>query len=194
MLGLVFWATTRTGEVSTVHLLGWLFAYKFFQFLWWAGREPMAQAVLARKRACTPVLNSSCGSRALDPGSLMPSPWLHWAMLRSCLSKEKGSLAWPKASDTEATWADHGTPLWAAWQLWLTVCYGRIQSIWPQGSGDSCVTVMFPRWPKPVKSRLFNAPKVQVGLWAPEICTGILQLPQSTTGCSEQQEQQLMFS
>lgn len=99
-----FWATTRTVQVSTVHPLGWLFTYKFFQFPWWAGRELRAKAVLARKWACISVPNSSCRSRALGSDSLMPSPWLHWAVLSSCLPQEKGSLEWPKASDTEITW------------------------------------------------------------------------------------------
>lgn len=50
----------------------------------WEGTK----AVLARKRACTPVLNSSFRSRALVPESVVPSPWLHWALLSSCLPQE----------------------------------------------------------------------------------------------------------
>lgn len=82
------WAITTTVQVFTVYPLSWLFAYQFFQFPWWVGRELRAKALLARKRACTPVLNSFCRSRALGSEGLMPSPWLHWALLIACLPQE----------------------------------------------------------------------------------------------------------
>lgn len=88
---------------------------------------------------------------------------------------------------------DHGAALWPTWLMWLTGCYGHIQSIQHQGSDDSCMVVMFPEWPKSVKYRWSKAPKTLAALWAPEIsCIGILQVPQSTRESLEQQEHQWM--
>lgn len=146
-VGFFFWATTRTVQVSTVYLLGWLFTYKFFQCPWWAGRELRAEAVLARKWACTTKLflqEQNTWSRQPNAKSLAAVS--HAELL---------SISHRNRTHWHGLWhcnnlADHGTALWAAWQLRLiTVCYGHTQSIWPQGSGDSCVAGMFPGWPKP---------------------------------------------
>lgn len=172
-LACFIWAITRTVQVFTVYPLSWLFAYKFFQFPWWVGRELRAKALLARKRACTPVLNSSCRSRALGSESLMPSPWLHWALLISCLPQENWhgpkpltlkQPGWSWDSIVSSTTALVHCVLWAYPEL-LTPRFW-----WQLCGSESCVAVTFPGWPKSVKSRLFNAPKVQVSVWAPEIC------------------------
>ena len=116
-------------------------------------------------------------------------------MLSSCLPVQPGRGLTGMA---QVLWhwndlVDHGAALWPTWQLWLTGCYGHIHSIQHQGSDDSCMVVMFPGWPKSVKSGWSKAPKAQAALWAPEIsCIGILQVPWSTRESLEQQEHQSM--